>query len=198
MERKLKVRFVQISLLIISGFIIFITYFKDNNISNKSIISETDREKIKQIEDKSDKGDTFFNIEYSGIDLSGNRYILYSKEATANRDFQEIVNMRFVSGKFYFKDDTVLFIDSEEGIYNNKTLDVTFEKNVKASYGESELFGDKIVYLNSERTLLITDNVIVNDERGTMTADRLLFDLEKKTLDISSYDNKINANINIK
>ena len=30
-----------------------------------------------------------------------------------------------------------------------------------------------------------------------MIADELLFDLDKKTLNISSYENKINANINL-
>ena len=35
---------------------------------------------------------------------------------------------------FYFKDDTILNIKSDNGIYNNKTLDMIFEKNVKADY----------------------------------------------------------------
>jgi hypothetical protein len=39
--------------------------------------------------------------------------------------------------------------------------------------------------------------VKVNDIRGTILADELLFDLDKKTLNISSYENKINANINL-
>ena len=33
----------------------------------------------------------FYNIEYSGLDLSGNRYILKSKEARNNKENQEIV-----------------------------------------------------------------------------------------------------------
>ena len=35
--------------------------------------------------------------------------------------------------------------------------------------------------------------------KGTMVADKLLFDIKKQTLNIASFnDNKINANINLK
>ena len=38
----------------------------------------------------------------------------------------------------------------------------------------------------------------LNDARGTMFADKLLFDIKKQTLDIYSFnDNKINANIKL-
>ena len=42
--------------------------------------------------------------------------------------------MKFVEAKFYFKDDTVLQVKSDFGIYNNKTLDMNFKGNVIASY----------------------------------------------------------------
>ena len=100
----------------------------------------------------------------------------------------------FVVGLF---EEGFKFIFLKKFIYNNKNFNMIFEKNVKANYEDSELFGDKIVYLNSKRILVVSDNVKVNDTRGTMLADELLFDLDKKTLNISSYENKINANINL-
>ena len=74
-----------------------------------------------------------------------------SKEAQVDKNLQEIVNMNFVNAIFYFKDNTTLIIDSDKGVYNNKSLDMAFEKNVKANYEGSELFGEKIIYLNSEK-----------------------------------------------
>ena len=90
-----------------------------------------------------------------------------------------------------------MYINSDYGIYNNKSLDMIFEKNVKANYEDSKLSGEKIVYYNSKKTLIISENVKVNDIKGNIIADKLFFDLEKKTLDISSNKNKINANINL-
>ena len=75
---------------------------------------------------------------------------------------------------------------------------MVFEKNIKANYEDSELYGDKIVYLNSKKTLIISENVKISDIRGTMRAEKLQFDLDKKTLDISSDENKINADIILK
>ena len=40
--------------------------------------------------------------------------------------------MKFVEAIFYFKDDTILNVKSEKGIYNNKTLDMNFEWKCKS------------------------------------------------------------------
>ncbi len=198
-SRKRKIIFIQVFLFLVSVLVIFNTYFKKDKVSDETIISFTDKEKIKSNNNDGEREDVFYNIEYSGLDLSGNRYILKSKEARSNKESQEIVKMKMVNAIFYFKDGTTLFIESEKGIYNNKSLDMTFEDNVKASYEESELFGEKIVYLNSKKTLLVSKNVRVNDIRGSILADDLLFDLETKKLDITANNaNKIKANVNLK
>ena len=36
--------------------------------------------------------------------------------------------MNIVKATFYFKDGTVLYVNSDEGIYNNKTLDMIFKE----------------------------------------------------------------------
>ena len=80
----------------------------------KKNISKETQEKIKKQNRKSNsKDDIFYNIEYSGLDLAGNRYILKSKEAFNDKNNQEIVNMKFVEAFFYFKDDTVLNVWSD-------------------------------------------------------------------------------------
>ena len=197
-NRKNKKRLIQLILLFIGTLIVFFTYFNNKNPQQK-IISSTDIKNIKKTESEtSQESDYFYNIKYSGLDLQGNRYVLTSKEAQVDKNLQEIVNMNFVNAIFYFKDNTTLVIDSDKGVYNNKSLDMVFEKNVKANYEGSELFGEKIIYLNSEKTLEVSDNVRLIDIRGTMLADKLLFDLETKTLDISSYKNRVNTNINLK
>ena len=196
-NRKNKIRFIQILLLIISVIIIFSTYFINEKPKN-IIITSKEKERLQNISKQTENADIFYNIKYSGLDLAGNRYVLTSQEARVDNNFKEIINMKFVDAIFYFKDETILTVNSEFGTYNNKTLDMVFEKNVKANYQDSELYGDKIVYLNTDRTLEISENVILNDTRGTMSADNLLFDLETKKVDISSYNNKINTNLNIK
>lgn len=196
MEWKNKLRLIQFFLLVTGILIIFFTYFNQTETDKKKIISKYDEKNIKlQNDNQSTGSDIFYNIEYSGLDLAGNRYILKSKEAL-NKANQALVTMRFVEAVFYFKDGTTLNILSDKGTYNNKTLDMVFEKNVKAEYEGSELFGEKVEYSNNKKYLSISKNVRINDIRGTIVADKLFFDLEKQILDIAAFDNeKINAQI---
>ncbi len=200
MNRKKKLRIYQFSLLFLGILIIFFTYINNEKITEEKIISSETQKKIKkQLADQSSAGDVFFNIEYSGLDLAGNRYILKSKEAKNSKDNQEIVYMKAVEAIFYFKDGTILNVQSEDGIYNNKTLDMQFNRNVKATYEGSELLAQKAEYSNSKSFLIISEKVKVNDIRGSMLADKLYFDIKKQTLSIASNEeNKVNANINLK
>ncbi len=198
-NRKKKLIIAQITLFLLGVLIIIFTYYNKNQ--TEQIVTKENKEKIKNQlnEQNNTSSDIFYEIKYSGIDLSGNRYILTSKEASSNKENPELVDMKFVEANFYFKDNTVLNVLSDEGIYNNKTLDMIFNKNVNAKYEGSKLVADKANYSNSKSYLIISDNVIVTDQKGTVTADRLLFDIKKQNLNIISLNNnKINARINMK
>jgi len=107
--------------------------------------------------------------------------------------------MKFVEANFYFKDKTILNVISDEGLYNNKTLDMIFEKDVKAKYEGSKLFADKANYSNLNGFLTISENVTVIDQKGSVVADKLIFDIKKQNLKIISLNNnKVNAKINLK
>tara|TARA_B100001248_G_scaffold238541_1_gene203226 strand:- start:1385 stop:1987 length:603 start_codon:yes stop_codon:yes gene_type:complete len=200
MGRKKKLRIIQLSLLILGTFIIFFTYYDKDKDFKKKIISSEKQEKIKkQLQNTSSEVDVFYNIEYSGLDMSGNRYILRSKEAFSNKTNQEVVTMKGVNAIFYFKDDTILNISSEKGVYNNKSLDMSFQKNIKANYEGSRLLAQKAEYSNSKNFLKISENVEIYDVKGNIKSDIVFFDLKKQTLKIDSFNNsKINANINLK
>ena len=199
-HRKKKLRIIQIFLIITSLVVIFYTYNYNNNFNNEEIISKSLQKKIeKDLNNQNVDGDIFYNIEYSGIDLNGNRYILKSEEARTDNKNQNLVLMKEVTGVFYFKDNTVLDIKSDTGIYNNKTLDIIFTVDVKAFYNNGELFAKKAEYNNTENYLKLTEDVHIRDIKGEMFADELFFDIKKKTLNIASYkNNKINSNINLK
>ena len=199
-KRKKRLRFIQLSLLILGMIIIYITYYGKKSDTDQNIISEKLNERIKQQreETSSDEGDIFFNIEYTGLDLNGNRYSLKSEEAYLDKLKPELVYMKFVHAIFYFKDNTILNVWSNNGVYNNKTLDMKFENNVRAKYIDSELFAEKADYSNSKSYLSIYENVRINDIQGNLVADKLLFDITKQNLNITSFNNgEINANVNL-
>ena len=200
MTRIQKLRFFQISLLIVGILIIYFTYYQKKENSDQQLVPKAVQEKIKkQLENQPEGYDVFSNIEYTGLDLSGNRYILKSKQAYNESENLEIVNLIDVEAIFYFKDNTVLKVISEKGKYNNKSLDMYFYDNVIAEYEESKLYAEKAEYSNSESNLIITENVKLEDKRGTLFADKLFFDIKNQKLNITALENnKVNAKIKVK
>ena len=199
-ERKKKLRITQLTLLLFGIFIIYITYYSKRPNLDNELLSKTTKEKVEQqkITENEDQPDLFFNVEYTGLDLNGNRYLLKSEEAYLDEKKPEIVFMKKVQANFYFKDGTNLNVWSEKGIYNNKNLDMIFEANVKAEYEGTDLFAERAEYSNTKSYLSISEDVKVDDIRGNLVADKLLFDITKKKLNITSFNNgKINANVNL-
>ena len=82
-ERKKKLRIAQFILIFIGITIIYFTYYGKKSSIDEVIVSETKKEILKKqsSKDNLDNKEKFINIEYTGLDLSGNRYILKSKEA---------------------------------------------------------------------------------------------------------------------
>jgi LPS export ABC transporter protein LptC len=194
-NREKKLRLIQFSLLLIGITIIFFTYLYNNQSTPKKnsleILKEKSEEKI-----SSDISNVFYNIEYAGFDLSGNRYVIKSKKASTKLNNDSEIFMDGVSAIFYFKNDTSLIINSNFGIYNNETLDMKFSENIKGNYDKSILNADYAEYSNSEGLVTISNNVKIIDYRGNLNADKLLFDLKTQTLNISSNNEKsINAKI---
>ena len=192
-NRKKKLRIYQSIFLIVGILIVLFTYSKNNNSNQEKIISKSLQKKIeKQLQNRDTKdGNTFFNVKYSGLDLRGNRYLILADEGTSSELKSNIVNMKVVNATFYFKDETTLIISSDLGEYNNKTLDMVFTGNVKAFYNESELYAERAEFSNSKNFLTVSKNVKIIDARGNMFADKLIFDIKDKTLNITSLDNNM-------
>lgn len=200
-NRKKKLRIYQALFFIAGIAIIIFTYIAKDKFNQEKIVSKSIQKKLESQLKRQDSDDLskFYNVKYSGLDLEGNRYTIFSKEAVNNEKDSSIVKMKEVIATFYFKDNTVLKVSSDEGDYNNQTLDIVFKKNVYALYENSKLYAEKAEFSNSKNYLTISNNVKVIDSRGTVFADKLLFDIKKKQLNITSLKNKmIKSEINYK
>jgi len=170
-----------------------------------SLLYNTYREKNKKTEDlvkieaETKPGiNSFTNIEYSGFDLNGNRYILLAGQADFKTETPELVNMKKVRAKFYLKDNSILTVNSDKGLYNNVTLDMNFKKNVKADYLSHILLSDSLSYSNSSAKLIATGNVRGESiEKGEFSADSVEYDLTNKTLNFSMFGSK-QVNVKLK
>ena len=71
-DRKKKLKLIQLSLLFFGLLILYLTYYQKDNMDNQII---SDVEKTKVIKQTEEGSDVFYNIEYTGLDLNGNIYI---------------------------------------------------------------------------------------------------------------------------
>ena len=131
MDRKKKLRIYQVIFLISGVIIILFTYLNKKDLSERKLISNDLQQKIekKSKNQASASSNIFYNVKYSGLDLEGNRYTIFANESTNSEIDFNLIKMKKVFVTFYFKDNTQLKITSDEGDYNNKTLDIIFRKN---------------------------------------------------------------------
>ena len=127
-----------------------------NNLIENSTTSEKDQNEVMDT-------NKFKDVTYRGLDLNGNRYEIFAGEADFKIENPELINMKIMSAKFYFKDDTILSVWSDAGIYNNKTLDMKFDSKVKANYENSKMYASNAEYSNSKGFLTISDNVKIDN-----------------------------------
>ena len=122
MDRKKKLRFYQIVFLITGIVLILFTYLSKSNSDKEKIISKSLEKKIeKKLKiKKKDNSNIFYNVSYSGFDLEGNRYTIFSEEAINSELNQNLVKMKSVTATFYFKDDTILKVLSDISISSSQ------------------------------------------------------------------------------
>ena len=189
-KRKKKIILIQVLIFLLAVSLIYFTYYNKDNIK----VEETNKPIIKQ--DDKELNNVFEDVEYSGIDLNGNRYVIQSEYADFNLEKPELINMKIMKTIFYFKDGTILIITGDYGKYNNKSNDIEFRSNVIAKYKDNIIFGDSLDFFNTKNYLTIYGNVKAEGIQGEVVADRLYLDLSKKTLDIlMDTENKVNVKV---
>ena len=181
-----KKKIFQLSLFFIGLIIIFFTYFFNLEKKQPSeVVTET---KTKENEEFLEEGvNRFENVEYKGIDNTGNKFTIGSQFAEFKKEKPELIFMENVECFFTFKDNTVLLISSKKGIYNNISNDMQFSEDVKMDYLENTIFSDRANFNNYENQLLIAGNVRGDGPTTNLKADELDFDLNTKDLKISMY-----------
>ena len=181
-----KKKIFQLSLVFIGLIIIFFTYFFNLEKKQPSeVVTETE---TKENEEFLEKGvNRFENVEYKGIDNTGNKFTIGSQFAEFKKEKPELIFMENVECFFTFKDNTVLLISSKKGIYNNISNDMQFSEDVKMDYLENTIFSDRANFNNYENQLLIAGNVRGDGPTTNLKADELDFDLNTKDLKISMY-----------
>ena len=189
-SRKKRILTIQIIIFIIGSLLVFFTYYNKNNVSDLKKTSDLVKRNSSDTLENDQNINTFENIEYKGIDLNGNRYVIMSEKASFDVNKPELIDMKIMSAIFYFKDGTILRVKGDYGTYNNKSNDMEFRENIIANYIDNNLYADNLDYLNSKNLLTIYGNVKTESIKGNISADNIEIDISKRTVDISMFSDK--------
>ena len=190
---KIDRKIVQASLILIGIILILSTYYLYPKITaaKKDINIQKEESKI------ADSNTNYFeNLEYSGLYNIDNPFFVNSKKATILQEDPNIVYMTGMKATLEMKDGRTVVITSDKGIYNKKTYDCYFEKNVKATDGETILNSENIDLISSENTAAIYNNVVLISDKGSLIADKIDYDFSTKYYKVSMFSNdKVNIKL---
>ena len=206
--------FIQ-STLIVLFISILIFFYNKYFISNNKINSQTknyqNEESIKQndnkfikIDDKKNNtideaNNLIKNLKYE-IKLSDNtKYVINSdlSELTYIND-KEVIYMSNVEAIFLDKKNISLIIKADEAIFDSATNNTNFKKNIKITYLDNSIFSEKADINFIENNILIYENVLYRNLRGTIKTDNIKVDLITKNvfMFMNDSDNKMQLKSN--
>ena len=182
---------IQIFLLIIGILLILITYFY-YPYKNKSMVEQNIQEDVPPMSDEqSDQSTSFESLEYQGLYDLNKTFLVKSEKAHINENEPDIVHMTNMHVILYLTDGRVVNILSDKGTYNKANYDCFFEKNVRATDGETKIFSKNLELSGNKSIVKIYNNVKVNYPTGSfLQADNIDYNFETKYFKVSMFDDK--------
>ena len=185
---KKKQKKIQFGLLVFGFILVLATYFYypslNQNELPKNNTVETNEETVNE---KKEESSTFVNVKYSGF-YSNDPFTVQSETAYILTKKPSIVYMQYMRGLLQLSDGRVVEITSDEGKYNKDTYDLFFEKNVIATDSDAKFYADNLDLVATKNFARIYNNVNLNYNEGSLVADSVEYDFQKKIFLVSMFD----------
>ncbi len=186
-------------LLMITSFLFYYIYFKEDAKEIENNISENIIEKKIPETNLNDKNKNIIeNLKYVSEDLSGNKYTVIAQSATLIEDKLNEVQLYVVNAKIARKDQEIIYIYSETANYNKINNNTVFKKKVNVKYGDQTIDSETLNLNFKDNLIKILDNVNYVNENTKIKADKVEIDLLDKKLKISMINKKDKVNISSK
>ena len=181
---------LQIVLVSIGFFLILGTYFFYPMIKKNTFKEDMVQKETVIIDDSIAEGNAFENIEYKGIFDLNKEFTVMSKKAFILNEKPEIVHMTNMKVTLHMKDGRIIIITSDKGTYNKITYDSYFVDNVKATDGTTVISSNNLDLISTKDFASVYNDVILTDNKNSLYADKLDYDLTTKKYYISMFGNK--------
>jgi hypothetical protein len=193
---KSKKKIIQLTLITVGLSLFFLTYFlypTSIRINDEQTIQSDANIKIEGIEkvDKKEQYTAFQNIEYNGFFNIDKPFIIKSEKAYILNEEPDIIYMNKMHVILNLGDNKIVNITSDNGIYNKITYDCFFENNVNASDESTHIKAENLDLISSSNAAEVYNNVFLNNEAGSLAADKINYNFETKKFAISMFSEKL-------
>ena len=196
---KKKVIYGVLSLILFFSFLTFF-YFKSspdkNLVEKKKEIEKIKKENIEVVEERIESSNIIEDVSYSAKDTKGNEYFLKAVEGTIDQNESNYIFLKSVKANINLKNYKLIEISSDFGKYDINNYDTIFSKNVIITYLNSKITGDYLDFSWDKNLMIISKNVILENNKSLLKADVIELDIKSRDIKIFMYEE--NKKVNIK
>ena len=167
---------------------------ESNKINNKEneIFKSNAKNKSTQSKHVNDKNKDLKNItkyiEYLTTDKNGNKYQILAKYGSTNAKNKNILDLKEVQGKITSSKKPDINIKSNYAKYDYNNQKSEFYDDVVISFNNKEINCDIFLLDSNQNIAVAYKNVIVKSDNSVMKAEKIIFDIITKDININSND----------
>ena len=190
MKSKSFIQLILFSIIILSSFIVYQYFFKDNK-SVKIIDSQPNeiQSQNSQIMQSKiiDTDNIIEKLEYKSIDAYGNEYVIKSSKAESQVDDTNNVKLFKVSATIYSPNKKPIMIKSDFALHNKLTFNTKFYDNVEILHDTIQVTSDNLDLLYKENRVDLYNIKSANYKQSILLADKITFDILTKNVSVNMY-----------
>ena len=190
MKSKSFIQLILFSIIILSSFIVYQYFFKDNK-SVKIIDSQPNeiQSQNSQIMQSKiiDTDNIIEKLEYKSIDAYGNEYVIKSSKAESQVNDTNNVKLFKVSAIIYSPKKKPIMIKSDFALHNKLTFNTKFYDNVEILHDTIQVTSDNLDLLYKENRVDLYNIKSANYKQSILLADKITFDILTKNVSVNMY-----------
>ena len=190
MKSKSFIQLILFSIIILSSFIVYQYFFK-NNKSVKIIDSQPNeiQSQNSQIMQSKiiDTDNIIEKLEYKSIDAYGNEYVIKSSKAESQLNDSNNVMLFSVSAIIYSPKKKPIMIKSDFALHNKLTFNTKFYDNVEILHDTIQVTSDNLDLLYKENRVDLYNIKSANYKQSILLADKITFDILTKNVSVNMY-----------
>ena len=175
MNKKTGLQVVLVLIIILISFWFYLKYF------TKSFEDVKEVQLIEKTNEAQNSDSTYINdINYTSIDVRGNKYQITAKLAEIKIENSDVMFLTDVIAFVFIKDKDTVKITSNFGKYNTINYDTIFSENVIVVYPDHKITGEYLDFSFITDLGIFTTNVIYTGEKINLFADKIEMNLTTK------------------